>query len=151
MEQFYEQINEANALIEAITLPQTSTSSREFYFDDLVWSNILSFIKIYKKRNLKFSELKLNEWYKCPLDRHCYSMIMFKHITPKYVTFDYKNVGYRVFRDRGTLKKKIKESRIPYEKENDDDFGMMPVERIHSPATQYHPSFYLDASQLVLV
>lgn len=170
MEQFYEQINEANALIEAITFPQTSTSSREFYFDDLVWSNILSFIKIYKKRNLKFSELKLNEWYKVGFKRTFqtspttfdvgyfaddvqYTMVLFKDITPKYVTFDYKRVGYvGHYHERGTsLKRKIIESRIPYVKENGYDYGLMPVEKISSTGNQYHPGFYFEAIQLVQV
>ena len=89
---FYKQNDEAFALISKIRLPEDYNSKKEYYFDDLVMSNILSFIPKYPKKAERV------RWFRRGLFEVCctwrernnirsYDIVIITKITPQMVYF----------------------------------------------------------------
>jgi hypothetical protein len=89
---FYKQNDEAFALISKIRLPEDFNPKKEYYFDDLVMSNILSFIPKYPKKAKRydtfrcgvFEEINSYDEYK---ERKSDTIIIILKRTPKMVDF----------------------------------------------------------------
>lgn len=89
---FYKQNDEAFALISKIRLPEDFNIKKEYYFDDLVMSNILSFIPKYRKK------VERVEWFRVGVFEYISSYREFKNcesnviiivtkITPKTINY----------------------------------------------------------------
>ena len=119
---FYQQINQANEMISNISfntelmncgtdiiiyqpINKITIPPKEIYFDDLIMSNVLSFIPKYEKKHFKFEELETGVYYEVHKSNRTKNMISFyekypqlndsvkfvkiNKITPKFITFDF--------------------------------------------------------------
>lgn len=109
---FYKQNDEAFALISKIRLPEDYNPKKEYYFDDLVMSNILSFIPKYPKKAKRYNYFRcgvfeeLNSLEEYEGDKS-WNIIIIEKITPKMIAFSEIN-RYRI---NNGLPKKKKNSR----------------------------------------
>jgi len=107
---FYTQNDEAFALISKIRLPEDYNPKKKYYFDDLVMSNILSFIPKYPKKAERYDNFRVGVFEDCNTwrerkNKKSYCIIIITKITPKmlhYTLIDY-------WCNQTTKKRKIKE------------------------------------------
>ena len=105
---FYKQNDEAFALISKIRLPEDYNPKKEYYFDDLVMSNILSFIPKYPKKAKRYNYFRcgifeeLNSLEEYEGDKS-WNIIIIEKITPKMIAFS-EITRYRI--TNGLPKKK---------------------------------------------
>ena len=110
---FYTQNDEAFALISKIRLPEDFNPKKEYYFDDLVMSNILSFIPKYPKKAKRYNYFRcgvfeeLNSLEEYEGDKS-WNIIIIEKITPKMIVFSEIN-RYRI--NNGLPKRKRQYSR----------------------------------------
>ena len=112
---FYTQNNEAFDLIGKIRLPEDfSIIKKEYYFDDLVMSNIFSFIPKYPKKAKRYKTLRVGVFevlntYEEHESKSSSKIIIIHKITPKMVKFSVVSSLYGIGYVNGSniLKRKI--------------------------------------------
>jgi len=93
---FYTQNAEAFALISKIRLPEDFNPKKKYYFDDLVMSNILSFIPKYPKKAIRSSHFRVGIFEELSTlgeheNRETYNIYIIKKITSKMIKFRHLN------------------------------------------------------------